>query len=133
MFHGNPGISYMILKEGFRRELFSRNWIYHLQGGVQQMPTNEIQLLQQINQLSFAMHDTALYLDTHPMDTNALDYYHYLKPMKEQAIAEYTASYGPLTMGDVNSNTEWTWINEPWPWEGAGCSCGTMRNDYNIR
>jgi spore coat protein JB len=97
------------------------------------MQTNQMQLMQLINQLSFAAFDTGLYLDTHPTDVNALEYFNYLNNMRQQAVAEYTAMFGPLTMEDVTSNNEWTWINNPWPWEGAGCSCGTMKKNYSIQ
>lgn len=85
------------------------------------MPTNQMQLLQLISQLSFAAFDAGLYLNTHPTDLNALEYYNHINCMSQQAAAEYNAMYGPLTMESVRSNNEWTWINEPWPWEGAGC------------
>lgn len=39
------------------------------------MPMNQSQLLDWINQVSFVAYDTALYLDTHPYDEEALSFY----------------------------------------------------------
>ena len=33
---------------------------------------------------------------------------------------EYENLYGPLTYDGVNTVRDgWSWINSPWPWEGA--------------
>lgn len=75
------------------------------------------ELFQKIQILGFSMHDAALYLDTHPTDQEALCYYHKCREMLNEAVQEYTISYGPLTMGAVESKNKWTWIEKPWPWE----------------
>lgn len=75
------------------------------------------ELLNKIQILEFVVHDAGLYLDTHPMDQVALCYYHNYREMLDAAVAEYTACYGPLTMGSVLSTNKWTWIEHPWPWE----------------
>lgn len=85
------------------------------------MTTEQYQLLQYINQVSFAIHDTVLYMDTHPMDTEALGYYHQLIPLKKEATDLYVNNFGPLTAEQVKSKTSWTWGEEAWPWELEGC------------
>lgn len=75
------------------------------------------ELLKRIQYLSFALVDVNLYLDTHPMDIAALNYYHNYRALYNQAVSEYTARYGPLTPGTVESRNRWTWIDKPWPWE----------------
>ena len=35
------------------------------------------------------------------------------------AISEYEKCYGPITRYNVESTDKWTWICEPWPWEGV--------------
>jgi spore coat protein JB len=75
------------------------------------------ELLRKIQMIEFVMYDAALYLDTHPCDEKALEYFHYYRDMKEKAVAEYAACYGPLTMDTVESMNKWTWIEHPWPWE----------------
>ena len=37
---------------------------------------NESMIMKQLNEGSFAMDDVLLYLDTHPNDRDALNYYH---------------------------------------------------------
>jgi len=70
-----------------------------------------------ITEVSFAIEDVVLYLDTHPCDQNALQYYEQYKNMRRQAMEEYTRMYGPLCSKDVTIGNSWTWIREPWPWE----------------
>ncbi|MDD5949077.1 MAG: spore coat protein CotJB [Lachnospiraceae bacterium] len=79
---------------------------------------SQSQLLEYINALSLAMVDTAEFLDTHPDDSEALAYYEHTKMLFYQARKEYTMRFGPLTKGDVNTKNGWTWVNDPWPWEG---------------
>lgn len=45
------------------------------------------ELLLKIQIIEFAMYDAALYLDTHPCDEAALDYFHHFKELKERAGA----------------------------------------------
>lgn len=75
------------------------------------------ELFKKIQIYGFILGDTALYLDTHPMDQAALNYYSKYRELNKKAIAEYTASYGPITMDDVESTNQWAWIDKPWPWE----------------
>lgn len=78
------------------------------------------QLMQMINAASFAVNDINLYLDTHPTDMQALEYYNMYRDMREQAVKSYTEFYGPLTADMVLVGDRWTWIDKPWPWEGNG-------------
>lgn len=81
---------------------------------------NQSQLLEYINALSLAQYDTALFLDTHPCDTDAQMYYDKVNSMLNQARKEYSARFTPLTRDEVTAKNGWDWINHPWPWEG-GC------------
>ena len=45
-------------------------------------------LLAYITQVSFAMDDTVLFLDTHPCDKEALCYYEQLKKERRDAVRE---------------------------------------------
>lgn len=80
---------------------------------------NRQQLMEWIMMLGFCSVDMALYLDTHPTDVDALDYYKQCRELYEDARKTYEASYGPLTIGGVNSDSEWTWVEGPMPWEGV--------------
>ncbi|MEH2932078.1 spore coat protein CotJB [Clostridiaceae bacterium] len=78
----------------------------------------ENQLLQKVYETGFALDEIALYLDTHPMDTQAMAYYQYAKKANQEAVAAYEKVYGPLLINQVNSGS-WTWTVNPWPWEGG--------------
>ncbi|SFR73076.1 spore coat protein CotJB [Anaeromicropila populeti] len=71
-----------------------------------------------ICEVDFALDDICLYLDTHPCDRQALEYYHKYKELREQALAEYSECFGPLTSNQVEDHNYWTWVRDPWPWEG---------------
>jgi hypothetical protein len=75
------------------------------------------ELMQKIQILGFVVHDTVLFLDTHPMDQDALSYYHHYNDMLKEAVAQYNATYGPMNSSSVMSKNNWTWIEKPWPWE----------------
>lgn len=78
------------------------------------------QLKQYIDQVSFAMDDLILYLDTHMEDRNALNYYERLRELRQQAVDVYTNNFGPLTFRQVKTDQCWTWASQPWPWEVEG-------------
>ena len=84
---------------------------------------NRRQLLNHINQVSFAVDDVKLYLDTHPCDTEALEYFRQMSRKRNEALKEYAAAYGPLTIDTAEDSCaeRWNWINEPWPWQEGGC------------
>lgn len=75
-------------------------------------------LLQKVYETGFALDEITLYLDTHPADSQAMEYYQYIRKASQDAVSAYEQSYGPLMSSQVGSNT-WTWINNPWPWEGG--------------
>lgn len=85
-----------------------------------------------IYELSFALVETALYLDTHPNCREALEYYHQIRKQYMEAVEEYNHTCAPLTIDHVHSEDDWAWARTPWPWEG-GCLCGIMKNDCNTR
>ena len=86
-------------------------------------PKNRKELLNHINQISFAVDEVKLYLDTHPCDTEALAYFREFSRERNLALKEYARIYGPLTVDTAEDTcTEhWNWINEPWPWQEGGC------------
>ena len=79
-------------------------------------------LLQQINEVSFAVNDMLLYLDTHPEDEKALHYFADISGRRNKLMAEYAEKYGPLTIDDaaVGSENVWKWSQQPFPWEWEG-------------
>ena len=80
------------------------------------------ELMEWINVVSFAVDDVKLFLDTHPCNAEALEYFDEFKKQRVQALREYAKSYGPLTLDTAASSCDrWTWVNEPWPWQEGGC------------
>lgn len=82
---------------------------------------NQKQLMQWINMVSFAIDDIILYLDTHPDDEEALNYFNHYKELRKQALRAYADQYGPLTLDTAKASNHWCWATQPWPWEGGMC------------
>lgn len=87
------------------------------------------QLLHQIDMISFAVYDMLLYLDTHPDDEKALDYFRENEKMRRELLREYSSQYGPLTIDsmDLQNTCDWDWITQPWPWESCSATKGGNR------
>jgi spore coat protein JB len=81
------------------------------------------EMLQKINEVSFAVVELNLFLDTHPEDSNALEYFNECSRHRQKLLREYARMYGPLIVDDANENpgSYWNWIQMPWPWQEGGC------------
>ena len=81
------------------------------------------ELLEWINVVSFAVDDVKLFLDTHPCDKEALEFFEEYQKQRNHALKEYAKYYGPLTIdtADIEACENWNWVNEPWPWQEGGC------------
>lgn len=84
---------------------------------------NRRQLLQYITEEGFAVDETLLYLDTHPQDQTALEYFQMHRQRYQIAVKEYCRRFGPLTIDTVSASESeiWNWMRQPWPWEGGDC------------
>lgn len=71
-----------------------------------------------ITATSFVLDDLRLFLDTHPTDRAALDYWEKMEKVRNEAVHEYTKCYGPIEWYRVDSDNKWAWVEAPWPWEG---------------
>ena len=90
-----------------------------------QQPNRE-NLLAWINQVSFAVNEMTLYLDTHPDDEDALAFFREKLKMRQEALETYSRNFGPLTIDTANDNMSrsFEWVQQPWPWESSrkgGC------------
>ena len=56
---------------------------------MRKQPSPRCSFLQQINEVSFAVNDMLLYLDTHPEDQKALRYCSDISDRRNQLMAEY--------------------------------------------
>lgn len=77
-------------------------------------------LLRDIQKYDFALQETALYLDNHTTDKDALKYFSYFRGLAENARKEYARTCGPLQYQDQQRADFWLWASGPWPWEGEG-------------
>lgn len=73
--------------------------------------------LYKVQTAAFALYDTALFLDTHPQDAEALAAFAEYKKNYEAAKAFYQDHYGPLSFPDSETGDCWEWYKGPWPWE----------------
>ena len=80
-------------------------------------------LIKKIATYQFAAHDLQLYLDTHPTDQEAMEFFRQHNHLRNRALEEYARLYGPLTISTANEHESscWEWMNQPWPWEGGDC------------
>ena len=74
--------------------------------------------LTELQTLGFAIHEIALYLDTHRNDTEALELYRSLQKLYHQGKEKYEKIYGPLNHMSMTEG-EYRWLDDPWPWEYA--------------
>ena len=94
--------------------------------------------LSRINEVSFAVDDMLLYLDTHPCDRKALEYCDELVKERRKLLQEYAEKFGPLTIDctDQQESATWKWMEQPFPWERkerADSICGIMKKDSSTR
>ncbi len=71
-----------------------------------------------ITATSFVLDELRLFLDTHPTDRAALDYWDRMSQVRNEAVYEYTKCYGPIESYRVENDNKWSWVEDPWPWEG---------------
>lgn len=79
---------------------------------------SEEALLKKVYETGFALDDIILYLDTHPTDMEAMNYYRFVRQANEEAIKSYEQMFGPLKADSVMGDS-WNWLDSPWPWEGG--------------
>ncbi len=80
-------------------------------------------LLHDIGILDFIVVELNLFLDTHPYDRDAMEYFNHYNRLCNQAKREYCDKFEPLTVScaDMTDCNSWKWALTPMPWEG-GCN-----------
>lgn len=73
--------------------------------------------LTELQALGFAVQELALYLDTHRNDQEALSLYRSYQQMYQHCKEEYTKKCGPLNHMSHSDDKNYTWLDDPWPWE----------------
>ena len=69
--------------------------------------------------LAFAVNELALYLDTHPEDTEALELYRAYQKLLHDGSMEFSQDTMPLNHATPVTKKRYNWIDDPWPWEYA--------------
>ncbi len=75
------------------------------------------EMMKEIMKLSFAALETNLFLDGHPNNRKALAYFKKTKEALTALTKEYEATYGPITASGNESEKEWLWSTQKWPWQ----------------
>lgn len=78
---------------------------------------NRHDILHRLQAEDFAVYETVLYLDSHPGDERAVEYYNTHKDAAVRLRGEYAKRYGPLTIYDGTAGRSWQWTETPFPWE----------------
>ena len=110
--------------EPYSQNLISRFWQWEGGAGVadESDDTDESGTASAlINMVSFAVVDITEYLDTHPIDAEAICYFNHHIEMRRNAMQVYADKFGPLTIDTANPDAYWDWAKQPLPWEGGGC------------
>ena len=67
--------------------------------------------------LDFVAHELVLYLDTHPTDMEAFQMLQNIQKLAETAKERFIKRFGPICHKDLAGMKEFTWLNNPWPWD----------------
>ncbi|MCD7776049.1 MAG: spore coat protein CotJB [Firmicutes bacterium] len=77
-------------------------------------------LLYRVQMYGFVLDEARLYLDMHPTNRQALEYYKKYSELYREAADEYEASCGPLTAAsETVVGDTWMWSENGWPWMAA--------------
>ncbi len=72
----------------------------------------------ELQTLAFMIQELALYLDTHPHDTEALELYRKYQQIYHKGMMEFNEER-PLKHGLPVQGERYRWLDDPWPWEYA--------------
>lgn len=87
------------------------------------------ELLMQIMMLDFAVQDSALFIDTHPCDKDAINYFSEATTRLANAKEEYQKLGHVLNNREIEAYQN-DYITGPWPWVGER-KCGCTKNVCN--
>lgn len=86
---------------------------------MQQKRMNQKELYEWVMMLGFCAVDMMLYLDTHPDDEEALNYFNQCTALYNAAKQSYQERFGPLNAFSEQERSSWDWNTAPMPWEGG--------------
>lgn len=86
---------------------------------MQQKRMNQKELYEWIMMLGFCAVDMMLYLDTHPDDEEALNYFNQCTALYNAVKQSYQEQFGQLNAFSEQERSSWDWNTAPMPWEGG--------------
>ena len=86
---------------------------------MQQKRMNQKELYEWIMMLGFCAVDMMLYLDTHPDDEEALNYFNQCNTLYNAAKQSYQEQFGLLNAFSEQERFSWDWNTAQMPWEGG--------------
>ena len=79
------------------------------------------ELLEKLTVLDFMLVDLALFLNTHPGESEAVEEYNKIACEADRVRTCYEKLFGPLcSYRSKNQASTWIWPNDPWPWSCEG-------------
>ncbi len=70
----------------------------------------------QLQKLDFLLFELALYLDTHPLNREALRMFRQYLAKRPALVRQVKRTHGPLLITN-HEGSLWRWHNNPWPWD----------------
>mgnify|MGYP003397964269 CR=1 FL=1 len=83
------------------------------------MNNEQKMMLRRLSSTHFALVELNIFLDTHPNNKDALNMFNAYNKKYTRQLNEYQEKYGPITAKNNYDNTDWNWINGPWPWDNS--------------
>ena len=97
------------------------------------MNVNKETMLRRLQAADFVLHETVLYLDGHPTNQKALEFFRKAKAAYDELLAEFQEAFGPQTAygnGYREAGRGRTICRTA---EGGKRICGLMKKSCNIR
>jgi len=73
------------------------------------------EMLFNISEYAFMMHDMNLYLDIYPNNKEILDKFNIYRDKANELIMKYERKYGPLEVSNSDTDNVFNWVSS-WPW-----------------
>ena len=76
------------------------------------------ELLLNVRELSFMVHELNLLLDNYPNNSDILSLFNRYLKLEDEVRKNYERRFGPLEVTSITSNnTPFVWVKDKWPWE----------------